>query len=387
VTIECAPVDTTVSVGDAYTVRATATNCSSGPEDITITLNGQQFTFTNVAASATVTATLAQTCDAPGTHTYDASATATNGCGTTNPAATCQAKVTCAGGLCCWLTMGGFLNADMKSGNKDNTFGGNVGPPPSGSWEHIQRNGKEEVFNFHSHDAHVVACSNDGQAGPCHPAGDANVIDFAGTGAYSLNGGARTGNATFTAHVEDHGEPGNQPQHNGGCGTPDYYTITVKDATTGEVVFTAAGFLDGGNAQIHDCKHANKTSAPARAGGPGTLSTNGAGNGTSTDLSAAGSSVSTLELYRPTPNPFSNTTNFAYQVTGSASQRVQIGIYNVAGRLIRELVNESKAPGQYQTVWNGQDQGGSSVTRGVYFIRAYVGGVRVDAASRILYLR
>ena len=72
---------------------------------------------------------------------------------------------------------------------------------------------------------------------------------------------------------------------------------------------------------------------------------------------------------------------------GSASQRVQIGIYNVAGRLIRELVNDSKAPGQYQTVWNGQDQGGSSVTHGVYFIRAYVGGVRVDAASRILYLR
>jgi hypothetical protein len=386
VTLQCIPGDTTVTVGDAYTVRFTATNCSSGTEDIVITVNGTQYPFKGVASSATVTAYVPGLCDAPGAATYNASATATNGCGTSDPA-TCTSTVTCQGGLCCWLTMGGFLNANMKSGSKDNTFGGNVGPPPSGSWEHIQRNGKTEVFNFHSHDAHVVACSNDGQAGPCHPAGDANVIDFAGTGAYSLNGGARTGNATFTAHVEDHGEPGNQPQHTGGCGTPDYYTITVKDATTGEVVFTAAGFLDGGNAQIHDCKHATQTSAPTRRGGPGTLSANGTGDATSTDVSAAGAALPVIELYHPTPNPFSNTTSFAYQVSGSQSQRVQIGIYNVAGRLVRELVNDTKAPGQYQTVWNGQDQGGASVTHGVYFIRAYVGGVRVDTASRILYLR
>jgi uncharacterized repeat protein (TIGR01451 family) len=386
VSLQCQPGDTTVTVGDAYTVRVTATNCSTGTEDIVITVNGTQYSFPGVTASATVTAYVAGQCNAPGDATYNASATASNGCGTSAPA-TCQSLVHCQSGLCCWLTMGGFLNADMKSGSKDNTFGGNVGPPPSGSWEHIQRDGKTEVFNFHSHDAHVIACSNDGLAGPCHPAGDANVIDFGGTGAYSLNGGARTGNATFTAEAQDHGEPGNQPQHTGGCGTPDYYTITVKDATTGEVVFTAAGYLDGGNIQIHDCKHATQTSAPTRRGGGSTLSTNGTGDATSTDVSAAGAAAQVLELYRPTPNPFSNTTSFAYQVSGSESQRVQIGIYNVAGRLVRELVNETKAPGQYQTVWNGQDQGGVSVTHGVYFIRAYVGGVRVDTASRILYLR
>ena len=384
VTIQCAPEDTTVELGSPYSVRATAVNCSTAPEDITITLNGQTFSFPAVAASASVTAIITQNCDSPGTATYSASATATSGCSTTAPV-TCQSRVTCQDGVCCWLTMGGFLNANMRQGNKDNTFGGNVGPPPSGSWEHIQRNGKDEVFNFHSHDAHVIGCSNDGNAGPCHPAGDANVIDFAGTGAYSLNGGARTGQATFTAHVEDHGEPGGQG-HTGGCGTPDFYRITVLDATTQEVVFTAEGYLDGGNAQIHDCKHATQAPTVVRRGG-GTLSTNGSGDGTSTDVNATGSGVSVLELYRPTPNPFSNTTSFAYQVSGSASERVQIGIYNVAGRLIRELVNETKAPGRYETVWNGQDQDGSSVTHGVYFIRAFIGGVRVDAASRILYLR
>jgi len=102
-------------------------------------------------------------------------------------------------------------------------------------------------------------------------------------------------------------------------------------------------------------------------------------------VAAQVSGVSVLELYRPTPNPFSNTVSFAYQVSGSASH-VQIGIYNVAGRLIRELVNETKAR-RYETVWTGQCQGGSQVTHGVYFMRAKVGGARVDNASRILYRR
>jgi hypothetical protein len=124
----------------------------------------------------------------------------------------------------------------------------------------------------------------------------------------------------------------------------------------------------------------SQVSSPTRATG-GELGTDGS------DLGVDASGISVLELYRPTPNPFSNTTSFAYQVSGSATQRVQIGIYDVSGRLVRELVDDTKAPGQYQTVWNGQDMGGSSVAHGVYFIRAYVGGVRVGDASRILYLR
>ncbi|HET6205774.1 MAG TPA: hypothetical protein VFD98_03130 [Terracidiphilus sp.] len=300
--IFCAPADTTVQIGDSYSVRATATNCSTGTADISVTVNGQTFMFPGIASGASVTAVVGPfSGETGGTSIYDASATATNNCGTSNPAVTCRAKVTCEGGLCCWLTMRGFLNGSFNSGNKENTFGGNVGPSPSGSWQHIQRNGKTEVFNFHSHDAHVIACSNDGTAGPCHPDGDANVIEFGGTGFYSLNGGSREFAATFTARAEDHGEPGNQPQHSGGCGTPDYYTITVKDASTGEVVFTAGALLDGGNIQIHDCKHATKTSAPNR-GGPGP-STNGSGDPTSTGV----------ELYRPTPNPFPNTTSFTYE--------------------------------------------------------------------------
>src|SRR5262249_44641838 len=56
----------------------------------------------------------------------------------------------------------------------------------------------------------------------------------------------------------------------------------------------------------------------------------------------AGSDVvqpNTVELYQPIPNPFSHSTTIAYSVGGNG-QEVEIGIYDVAGRLVRSLVHE-----------------------------------------------
>ena len=314
-----------------------------------------------------------------GPQNYTVEARAENDCGFVDGSPS-QCSVDCEQTLCCWLTMGGFLNASMKSGNKESTYGGNVGPPPSGSWQHIERIGKEEVFNFHSWDAHVLACGNDGNAGPCHPAGDANWINYGGTGKYSLNGGARVGNATFTARAEDHGEPGNQPDRQGGCGTPDFYRIEVRDADTGEIVFATEGYVDGGNVQIHDCKHANDADSKSRGNGAQL----GSGNGPDVPGETSGLA---LELYRPTPNPFTATTAIAYAVNVSEGADVQIGVYNVAGRQVRSLASGFQAAGRYQVSWDGRSDDGTTVTHGVYFLRAFVGGQRVESVSRILYVR
>ncbi len=307
-----------------------------------------------------------------GAATYTLEITDANGC-----KSTCEHVLTTKPCFCCWLTMGGFLNGNMKSGHKESSFGGNVGPPPSGSWQHIERIGKEEVFNFHSHDAHVLACGNDGTEGPCSPKGDSNWIEFGGTGAYSLNGGKKTSAATFTARAEDHGEPGNQPDRSGGCGTPDFYCIEVRDAQTNQVVFATEGFMDGGNIQIHECKHAKDapsgTDGGLQQGVPGTSPDGGVG--------------SQLELYQPTPNPFAQTTTIAYAVNQAEGADVQIGIYNVAGRLVRSLVSGYVAPGRYEASWDGRTDDGASATRGVYFLRATVGGQRVATVSRVLYLK
>ena len=93
-----------------------------------------------------------------------------------------------------------------------------------------------------------------------------------------------------------------------------------------------------------------------------------------------------LQLYSPAPNPFTSTTRFAYAVPGAGS-RVEIGIYNVAGRQVRQLVSGFQASGRYEVSWDGRDNAGIQMARGVYFIRAMVDGKRVGNAPRVILAR
>jgi len=96
----------------------------------------------------------------------------------------------------------------------------------------------------------------------------------------------------------------------------------------------------------------------------------------------SGAPAPKLELYRPSPNPFSRTTRFAYAV--AATQHVDVGIFDVAGRRVRGLVDGTQGAGQYEVAWDGHADDGSRANAGVYFLRASVGGpARV---MRVVYL-
>ena len=53
------------------------------------------------------------------------------------------------------------------------------------------------------------------------------------------------------------------------------------------------------------------------------------------------------------PNPFNPTTRIEYKVP--VQSNVQLRVYNVLGQVVRTLVDEEVAPGQYQVIWNGRD--------------------------------
>jgi hypothetical protein len=239
-------------------------NCSTTPEDITITIYGPDDlnavfltqTFPNVAPGAIVTLQADWVCSPgeTGFHDFRVGAVATNSCGEASAVSTEPCTVECLADLC-WMTGGGNHNDKGGKGQKLFNWGGNVGPPPSGSWQHVERDGEGNIlFNFHAKDVEVFSCFHDGGDGPCHPGAENNVILFGGTGEYSIGNGQRTEAAIWEARCEDHGEPGNNPNRDGGCGSPDYYYIQVKDANTGEVVFEHGDFIDGGNIQIHPLK-------------------------------------------------------------------------------------------------------------------------------------
>jgi len=98
---------------------------------------------------------------------------------------------------------------------------------------------------------------------------------------------------------------------------------------------------------------------------------------------APAADVGTVELYHPSPNPFERTTRYAYAIT-RATERVDIGVFDVSGRKIRTLTRGAQGVGQNQVMWDGSNDSGARVRHGVYFLRATLGaGERV---ARVVYL-
>ncbi len=72
-------------------------------------------------------------------------------------------------------------------------------------------------------------------------------------------------------------------------------------------------------------------------------------------------------LYASFPNPFNPATKITFSIAEDAS--VNLSIYNVAGQLIRCLVNEYKRKNTYTEIWDGKDNNGNHVASGIYFYR------------------
>jgi hypothetical protein len=68
------------------------------------------------------------------------------------------------------------------------------------------------------------------------------------------------------------------------------------------------------------------------------------------------------------PNPFNPNTTITYTVKEQA--RVSLKIYNVAGQLVKTLVDDVKTPGiAHAKVWDGRNNAGQPVSSGVYFYK------------------
>ena len=67
------------------------------------------------------------------------------------------------------------------------------------------------------------------------------------------------------------------------------------------------------------------------------------------------------------PNPFNPSTTISFDV--AERTLVNIGIYNIKGQKVKELVNEEVSAGRYSVVWNGIDENYRQVASGVYFYK------------------
>jgi hypothetical protein len=70
------------------------------------------------------------------------------------------------------------------------------------------------------------------------------------------------------------------------------------------------------------------------------------------------------------PNPFATRTAIAYSMPSGG--RVDLAVYDVAGRRVRVLVNDTRNAGKYEEAWDGRGERGERLASGIYFVRLRV---------------
>ncbi|PID79082.1 hypothetical protein CSB20_11910, partial [bacterium DOLZORAL124_64_63] len=67
------------------------------------------------------------------------------------------------------------------------------------------------------------------------------------------------------------------------------------------------------------------------------------------------------------PNPSTSVSNFSFSLP--QQENVSLRVYDMAGRLVRTLVQGSVPPGEHSVIWDGRDRSGGRAATGLYFYR------------------
>jgi hypothetical protein len=101
------------------------------------------------------------------------------------------------------------------------------------------------------------------------------------------------------------------------------------------------------------------------------------------DITSAEGAVPRYGLSQNYPNPFNPVTTIRFEIERKG--RVRLRIYNVAGQLVRTLVDDVLDAGSYDKDWKGLNNAGKKVASGVYFYRLEVG--EYESVKKMVLLR
>jgi len=91
-----------------------------------------------------------------------------------------------------------------------------------------------------------------------------------------------------------------------------------------------------------------------------------------------------MVIHHVSPNPTTSRASISYELMASSNQPVSIGIYDIAGRRLIQLVNAPQAPGVHVIDWDGRDSSGQRVSGGVYFVRGHAGATPVQSSLTVV---
>jgi len=76
------------------------------------------------------------------------------------------------------------------------------------------------------------------------------------------------------------------------------------------------------------------------------------------------------------PNPFNPTTTIRFSLPVATT--INLKIYNVQGQMVRHLVEQTVATGQYAVHWDGRDDSGRSLASGTYVYQLEAAEIRLQ---------
>jgi hypothetical protein len=100
-----------------------------------------------------------------------------------------------------------------------------------------------------------------------------------------------------------------------------------------------------------------------------------------------GGEVLVTRLGPARPNPFNPRTTFAYSLAGRS--HVAIRVFDLAGRVVKTLVEGVRGPGEHAAVWDGTTEAGDHAASGVYLVKMEAAGTpgAFAAARKLVLLR
>jgi hypothetical protein len=78
------------------------------------------------------------------------------------------------------------------------------------------------------------------------------------------------------------------------------------------------------------------------------------------------------QLSQNYPNPFNPSTNIKFSLPEQST--VKIVIYDLIGRKVKTLINDSRPAGVYNIRWSGENESNVNVSSGIYFYSLYAVG-------------
>jgi hypothetical protein len=82
------------------------------------------------------------------------------------------------------------------------------------------------------------------------------------------------------------------------------------------------------------------------------------------------------------PNPFNPSTTISFSLPAEA--KVKLQVFDLRGRLIKTLVDETRQSGRHDIQWDGKNRRGAQVASGVYFYRLDTGKITKQRSMMLL---